>query len=68
MFFSFLLGIALISLMKPACKDGCLIKKAPSLDDIRGTTYQLGSKCYKFNTEPADCPQNGAIESFRKMA
>jgi hypothetical protein len=63
-FFSFVLGIAIVSLFKTPCKDDCRIKRAPSVDEIRNTTYQLGSKCYKFSTQPAECLQTGMIESF----
>ncbi len=63
--FSLLLGIALISLFKASCKgDGCRVLKAPQLDEITRSTYQLGEACYQFRAEPTTCPSAGVIEPF----
>lgn len=68
--FSFLLGLGIMSLLRPICKgDSCLIQKAPDVNEITSSTYQLGSKCYQFKTEPVDCPsKGGAIEAFEMFA
>jgi hypothetical protein len=63
--FSLLLGIALVSLLKPTCKgEACKTLRAPPLDEIKASTYQLGSKCYQFRAQPIQCPPKGAIEPF----
>lgn len=63
--FSFLVGLGMMALLRPICKgDECLIQKAPNVNEITTSTYQLGSKCYQFRTEPVDCPKKGAIEAF----
>lgn len=68
--FSFLLGLGIMALLRPICKgDSCLIQKAPDVQEITSSTYQLGSKCYQFKTEPVDCPvKGGAIEAFEMFA
>ncbi len=65
--FSFILGLGLMALLKPACKgEECKILKAPPLEDVKKTTYQLGSACYQFHTEPITCPSKGVIEPFQR--
>lgn len=65
--FSFLLGLGLAAILRPACKgDQCLILKAPPVHEVESTTYQLGSKCFQFSLESKDCPTSGKIiEAFR---
>lgn len=66
--FSGLIGIAIVMLFYPACKDGCRVRKAPPVEEIKNSTYQLADKCYKFEAEAVNCPTNGAkqaIESFK---
>lgn len=65
-FFSFLLGLGLAAILRPACKgDQCLTMKAPPVHEVEKTTYQLGSKCFQFQLENADCPKSGkVIEAF----
>lgn len=63
--FSIVLGIGLIALLKPGCKGGiCSVKKAPNMDEIQESTYQIGTKCYQFHSTPIDCPASGVIEPF----
>jgi len=63
--FSLVLGIGLMALFKPGCKDGeCSIQKAPPYDEVSKSTYQLGSKCYKFKPASVECPDAGVIEPF----
>jgi hypothetical protein len=63
--FSFILGLGLVALLKPFCHGAaCVIQKAPPVEEVSKTTYQLGSKCYQFKSEPVDCPADGVIESF----
>ena len=61
--FSFILGFALMSLIRPICKD-CEVHKAPPVDEVNKSTYQLGSKCYQFRSTPTECGTSGSIESF----
>ncbi len=65
-FFSFLLGVALMSIFKEKCESACIIHKAPPLEEVTKATYQLGSTCYQFKSETAMCPAQGEgiIESF----
>lgn len=64
--FSFLLGLGLAAILRPACKgDQCLVMKAPPMRDFKDTTYQLGTKCYQFSIENIDCPSKGIIEAFQ---
>jgi hypothetical protein len=64
--FSVVLGIGILAAIKPRCAQGsCTIKKAPNPDEVTHSTYQIGSKCYKFNTQSIQCPLNGTIESFQ---
>lgn len=64
--FSFLLGLGLAAILRPACKgDQCIRMKAPPIADIKDTTFQLGSKCYQFTIENSECPSKGVIEAFQ---
>ena len=64
---SFILGLGLMSLLKPVCKGvECKILKAPPLDEVMHSTYQLGSKCYQFRTTPITCPAGTVIEPFER--
>lgn len=64
--FSFIVGFGLTALILiPACKgDECYIKKAPSADEMKKSTYRIGSKCYQFTPHVVECPKKGAIETF----
>jgi hypothetical protein len=66
--FSFIIGFSIVVLVIPACKgDECYIKKAPSADEMKKTTYRIGKKCYQFRSNVLQCPSKGAIESFVLM-
>jgi hypothetical protein len=66
--FSGIIGFALVVLMIPACKgDSCVIKKAPSVEEMKTSTFRISSKCYQFRPQPMDCPAKGAIEAFQQM-
>jgi hypothetical protein len=64
--FSFLLGLGLAAILRPACKgDQCLLMKAPPVREVESTTYQLGSKCFQFKVETGDCASKGkVVEAF----
>lgn len=65
-FFSFLLGIGIICMIRPMCNgEECNVKKAPSEKDFDQFVYRLSDKCYSYKTETVECPTTGAIESFR---
>jgi hypothetical protein len=65
-FFSFIIGVALMSLFRPLCKGSeCQIIKAPPPNEVEKKTYKIGSKCYKFKTYSIDCPKQGIIEAFQ---
>jgi len=64
--FSFLVGFAVMSLTIPLCKgEECYVKKAPSIEEMKKTTFKLGSKCYQFKPETMTCPESGVIEAFK---
>ena len=55
-FFSFLLGLFIVLVVRPSCKNESCIKHInPSSQDISASTYQLGSKCYQFKYESVVC-------------
>jgi hypothetical protein len=63
--FSVLIGLGLAAILRPACKgDKCVVMKAPQLNEIKNSTFQLGSKCYQFTAETVDCPTQGVVEAF----
>jgi hypothetical protein len=67
--FSFLIGFAIFAITIPMCKgDECIIKKAPSIEDMKKHTYKIGKKCYHFKASVIPCPANesGVIEAFQK--
>jgi hypothetical protein len=64
---SFIVGLGLMSVLKPMCNGPeCRILKAPPLDEVNHTTYQLGGKCYQFRSETISCPTGKIIESFEQ--
>jgi hypothetical protein len=66
--FSFLLGFGIIVMLIPICKgDECFVKKAPLIEEMKNSTYKLGSKCYQFTPETVECPAEGVIEAFQSM-
>ena len=66
--FSFVLGLGCMALLKPLCKGSeCEVKKAPALDEVSTSTYQVGSKCYKIKVEHKECPDTGTIEPFERF-
>lgn len=63
--FSAIIGFAIVCLAIPACKgDDCVVKKAPSVKEMKESTFRIGSKCYQFRPQTVDCPVKGAIEAF----
>jgi hypothetical protein len=63
--FSFVLGFGVVAVLIPVCKgEQCFIKKAPSVNDMKKSTYMIGKNCYQFTPEIIECPAEGAIESF----
>jgi hypothetical protein len=67
--FSFILGVFIILLARPACKDGkCFGYKAPAVSEIRDHAYKIEDRCYKFVAKDAKCPVSGVIEPFQWTA
>ena len=63
---SFIIGFGIVAVLRAGCSgDNCVIQKAPPVEEVKSTTYQIGHKCYQFATEPVDCPTMGAIEPFQ---
>lgn len=49
MLLSFLIGVFIILIIRPICKeDECITHINPDIKDIEKSTYQIGSKCYQF--------------------
>jgi hypothetical protein len=66
-FFSFIIGVAIMSLFRPLCKgNDCQIIKAPPPTEVEKTTYKIGNKCYQFKTNTTECPTTGVIEPFEE--
>ena len=66
--FSFILGLGSMALLKPMCKGAdCRIQKAPSYEEVKKSTYQLGQECYQFQAQPIQCPTKGVIEPFERF-
>ncbi len=63
---SFILGFGLIAVLRPGCGQGssCTILKAPPLEEVAKSTYQLGQKCYQFRSEATECAASGVVEPF----
>ena len=67
-FFSFILGVGLICIIRPICSGSeCNINKPPAEKDFDKYVYRLsGGKCYEFKSEIVECPSSGTIEAFRE--
>ena len=64
-FFSFILGLGFICLLRPMCTGSeCNKDKAPNDKDFDNVVYRLGGKCYEFKHTIISCPPSGAIEAF----
>lgn len=67
---SFIIGLGIIAVLRPGCGSNggvCTVMKAPSIDEVTKSTYQLGSKCYQFKTEPTECAASGVVEPFAEL-
>lgn len=70
---SFILGLGLVAIFKRGCSTShdekdCMIMKAPPVEEVIKTTYQIGHRCYQFKTEPTDCSGSGIVEPFALAA
>jgi hypothetical protein len=67
-FFSILLGIGIICIIKPVCSGpNCSINKPPISNDFDKYVYKMGKKCYEFTPEVIDCPKSGeTVEAFKQ--
>jgi hypothetical protein len=64
---SFIIGLGIMAILKPGCRaDTCKIRKAPPVDEVQKSTYQIGDKCYQFKTQAITCPKEDIIESFEQ--
>jgi hypothetical protein len=68
-FFSFVLGLGLVCMFRPQCKDGeCDVLKPPTDKDFEKYVYKLSQKCYEFKSEIVECPSSGTVEAFRQCS
>lgn len=68
-FFSILLGIGIVCIIKPVCSGpNCAINKPPISSDFDKYVYRMGKKCYEFTPEVIDCSQQigEKIEAFKQ--
>lgn len=67
-FFSFVLGLGLICVIRPICSGSdCNVEKPPAEKDFDKYVYRMnGGTCYEFKSEIIECPSSGAIEAFRE--
>ena len=68
-FFSLILGVGLICILRPMCSGKeCQVSKPPLEKDFDKYVYRLGEKCYEFKTKIVKCPESGAIEAFKSCS
>lgn len=68
-FFSFIVGLGLICVLRPMCSGKeCATLKPPMEKDFGKYVYRLAEKCYEFKTDVVKCPAKGAIEAFRSCS
>jgi hypothetical protein len=69
-FFSFVLGIGIICILRPMCSGSdCNVNKPPTEKDFDKFVYRMGSSaCYEFKTEIMKCPPSGAVEAFQQRS
>lgn len=69
-FFSFVLGIGIICILRPICEgSACNTYKAPSEKDFDNYVYQMTEgKCIEFKPEIVSCPVSGTIEAFKECS
>jgi hypothetical protein len=66
--FSFVLGLGCMAVLKPVCNGSeCRILKAPPFEEVKQSTYQLGTDCFQFRAQPIVCPTRGVIEPFERF-
>lgn len=64
--FSFIIGFGIVAVAYPVCKgDDCFVKKAPSVSEMKTSTFRIGAKCYQFRSKVQECPASGVIEAFQ---
>jgi len=64
-FFSFILGLGIVSLIRPICSGSeCNKDKAPNDKDFDNMVYRFGGKCYEFKHTIVSCPPSGTVEAF----
>ena len=69
MIVSFMLGLAIVLVISPICHGaGCMIIKAPPINEVNKSIYHIASKCYKFDVTALECPAQGAIEAFENKS
>ena len=69
-FFSFVLGIGIICMLRPMCSGAeCNVNKPPAETDFDKYVYRMGGgSCYEFKTEIVKCPPSGAVEAFQQKS
>ena len=62
---SIILGLGLATFFKKACAGrNCIVFKGSPISDIKGKTYQYGSKCYIFEEQAQQCNRTKKIIEF----
>jgi hypothetical protein len=64
---SFIIALGIMAILKPGCRgSSCRILRAPPIEEVKSSTYQVGDRCYQFKTETVTCPKDGFIEAFER--
>lgn len=65
-FFSLLLGIGIVAIVRPLCKgNDCVVNKSPPVKEWDGTVYRIGKDCFEFTANTVQCTGKDEIESFK---
>lgn len=56
---SVIIGLGLAALFRRACHgDGCVVIKAPNMEEVKKHVYKIQSDCFKYTPEVIPCPLN----------
>jgi len=55
---SILIGLGLAGLFRQVCQGpSCEITKGPKGEDVNGTSFRIGDKCYMYEAEVIECEE-----------
>ena len=67
---SILLGFGIATLLRKDWKDrNCLVFNAPSMDKVKGKTFEFDNKCHQYREKNSTCnPNKQILEMVQKNA